>query len=75
MNPINVAHQYQSNQVQQTSPLRSAARSPEPPALTEDESTLIREKFTPTKGLKLYNGQGTTQESSFERGMNIDTRI
>lgn len=75
MNSIHVANLYQSNHIQQQSPLRAAAQSPELPALTEDESTLIKEKFSPEKGLTLYNGQGNTQEARFERGMNIDTRI
>jgi hypothetical protein len=69
-----VQHSY-NTQVNKTSPLRNAAISPNPPKLTSDESSLIKEKFTPSKQLKLYTGDGNTQSTGFERGLNLDTRI
>lgn len=72
---MNTINPIQNNaQITQPSSLRRAAISPDLPKLTNDEDSLIQEKFTSTN-LKLYTGNGKTQISDFSMGRNIDTRI
>lgn len=72
---VNSVQSPQPAAISRNTPLRNAAIAPNPPKLTHDESSLIKEKFQPSKELKLYSGDGSTSSKGFQRGLNIDTRI
>jgi hypothetical protein len=55
--------------------LRKAAKSPEPPPLSNDETSMIKKNFTPGKTHKLYDVQGDVHKTNVELGQNIDTRV
>ncbi|MAO63690.1 MAG: hypothetical protein CL666_01690 [Balneola sp.] len=76
MNAIrNLFPQQQVTQLNQPSSLRQAAEAPAMPGLTQDESSLIEEKFTENKTLDFYSVDGSFNQEQLRRGMNIDTRI
>lgn len=75
MNTINTIHNQQSGQITRNSALRKAAVSADLPTLTKDESSLIKEKFSPNKKMDLYSMNGSVNNSRLYRGFNIDTRI
>ncbi|MAL16819.1 MAG: hypothetical protein CL670_08400 [Balneola sp.] len=76
MNSINSIYtQQQTGQVNRSSSLREAAGSNDLPKLTQDESSLIKEKFTSDKAMTLYSVDGKMNQHQFSRGSNIDTRI
>lgn len=74
MNSIQSTQQQQFQKVSQSSSLRKAAESAELPKLTQDESSLIEEKFTEKNTLEFYSVNGSSSEQPLSRGMNIDTR-
>ena len=68
-------HFQQSERVTQNSALREAAGKPNPPKLSDDESSLIQKKFAPAKPMKTYTMQGAVSRQEFGCGRNIDTRV
>lgn len=66
----------QTHKTAQNSALRKAAVAPKPPALSNDESAMINNKFKGSKFVDSYTSQGKIQKSEFlTRGLNIDRRI
>jgi hypothetical protein len=74
MNAIQSIYNQQSGQVTQNSALRKAAGSTRLPQLTKDESSLIKENFTPAKKMNLYSMDGKMKQEGLSRGAKIDTR-
>lgn len=72
---LNSIQQQQFDRLVQNNTLRKASTAPEPPKLTEDESSMIQKKFTNQKPMNLYNVQGDVREQDFPSGMKVDTRI
>lgn len=68
-------HNQQFEQIVRNDGLRKAAKSPEPPPLTNDETSMINKKFTSVKPNKMYNVQGNIQQTNAKLGMNVDTRV
>lgn len=75
MNEIRNFFPQQISQTSKPASLRQAAESPELPKLTQDESSLIEEKFTGKQSLDFYSMDGNVNQKQVVRGMNIDTRI
>lgn len=77
MNSINSIYTQQAGQINRSTALRSAAGSQDLPKLTQDESSLINQKFTAEneKAMNLYSVDGKVNEHGLSRGRNIDTRI
>lgn len=77
MNSINSIYTQQATQVSRNTALRSAAGSQDLPKLTQDESSLINQKFTPdnNKAMNLYSVDGKINQHELSRGKNLDTRI
>ena len=66
----------QAQEVTQTSGLRKAAANVGPPALTEDESQMIRREFSNTRPITFYKNDGRTQQQIVSgRGQFLDTKI
>lgn len=66
--------QYQ--QIVRNNGLRKAAKAPEPPPLTNDETSMIKKKFTSVKPGKIYNVQGNIHQQPVSAlGRHIDTKI
>lgn len=66
----------QSEKIAQNSALRKAAASPAPPKLSDDESDMIKKKFSQMKPLENYTNNGGVEKSSFfARGLNIDRKV
>lgn len=66
----------QYEQIIRNNGLRKAAKAPEPPPLTNDETSMIKKKFTPVKPGKIYNVQGNVnQQSVSSLGRHIDTKV
>ncbi|MEX2601692.1 MAG: hypothetical protein WD355_08595 [Balneolaceae bacterium] len=72
---LNSIQHQQFDRLVQNNTLRKAAAPPEPPKLTDDESSMIQKKFTNPKPLNLYNVQGDVREQDFPSGMKVDTRV
>ncbi|MEQ8525950.1 hypothetical protein [Gracilimonas sp.] len=77
MNSINSIYTQQAGQINRNTALRSAAGSQDLPKLTQDESSLINQKFTAEneKAMSLYSVDGKMNQHELSRGRNIDTRI
>lgn len=75
MNSINSIIHQQSQRVAQNSALRKAAAAPQPPSLTNDESTLIQQKFSMSKTMRSYSMDGRVNEHQMIRGSQFDTRV
>ncbi|MCP9291899.1 MULTISPECIES: hypothetical protein [Gracilimonas] len=77
MNSINSIYTQQAGQVSRNTALRSAAGSQDLPKLTQDESSLINQKFTAEKkaAMNIYSVDGKVNQHELSRGRNIDTRI
>lgn len=78
MSTINSIHFQQSGQVSRNDALRKAAGNTDLPKLTQDESSLIEEKFSPSapaKKMNVYSLDGQVNNKGFARGQNLDTRI
>lgn len=70
-----IQHQ-QYEQIVRNNGLRKAAKAPEPPPLTNDESSMIKKKFTSGKPSKIYNVNGNIHQQSVSTlGRHIDTKI
>jgi hypothetical protein len=56
--------------------LRKAAGSPNPPSLSSDEQSMIKNKFSKTKPVTQYTVQGNVKQSSWHAcGTNFDRRV
>lgn len=59
-----------------TNGLKKAAGNASPPELTEHESKMIKKKFSDTKPVTFYKGNGQKQEQIVAgRGRYLDTKI
>ncbi len=68
----NLAYQ----EIHRTGSLQKAAGTAHPPALTEDESQMIRKEFSGSRPVTFYEGNGQTkQEMISSKGRYLDTRI
>ena len=75
MNSINSVIHQQTQRVAQNSALRKAAAAPQPPTLTDDESTLIQQKFSASKMMRSYSMDGRVNEHQITRGSHFDARV
>ena len=75
MNSINSVIHQQTQRVAQNSALRKAASAPLLPNLTDDESTLIQQKFSASKSMRSYSLDGRVNEHQMIRGSNFDARV
>lgn len=72
----NSIHHQQHEQIVRNNGLRKAAKSPEPPPLTKDETSMIKKEFRSMKPVKMYTDQGKIhQHTGSGLGTNVDTKI
>ena len=63
-------------EMNRTNGLRKAAGSAGPPALTEDESRMIRKEFAESKPMTMYDGKGRAEQQMIgSRGRHVDTTV
>ncbi len=75
MSTINPILNQQTQRIAQNSALRKAAAAPQPPRLTADENSLIKEKFTAAKPMQSYSVDGRVSEQQMLRGSHFDARV
>lgn len=75
MNSINSVIHQQTQRITQNTALRKAAVTPQPPSLTTDESSLIKEKFSSSRTMKSYSMDGRINEHQVIRGSHFDQRV
>ena len=74
MNTINPAINQPIERLNVGGALRKAASTHQMPNLTQDESTYIKEEFTPSRAMQSYSMDGKMNEYHFMKGANLDTR-
>ncbi len=75
MSTINPILNQQTQRIAQNSALRKAAAAPQPPRLTADENSFIKEKFTAPKPMQSYAMDGRMSQQQVVRGSHFDARV